>query len=128
MSVSDASVVSGVIAAYEAATINVELTLAVTAILLYDVILTLDKEIQYVWQSPRSWHQRALYILSRHALPVSNVLILGTLNPISNRVRNLLYRTDYYQGANMINRVVPLWTGLFESPHSSARSVLQYSP
>ncbi|KAI0628083.1 hypothetical protein C8Q77DRAFT_1162472 [Trametes polyzona] len=89
MSAPDASLVPEVIAAYESVTINIEFALAVTAILLYDTILTLDKEIQNIWRSPRRWHQRALYIINRYAVLVGHILELGTTHPIANRYEQL---------------------------------------
>lgn len=67
------------------------------ALLLYDVVLTLGREYQYIWRSPKSWVSRALYVLNRYTVLLYNILNLGTIPPMSDTVsitHSPLARTD----------------------------------
>ncbi|KAI0632189.1 hypothetical protein C8Q77DRAFT_907244 [Trametes polyzona] len=86
MSTSDSLLVSEVISAYGSLRLDASLSIATTALLFYDAFLTSEKEYDYVWRTPRKWHQRVIYTLNKYTVLLGSALALGTIYPISDRV------------------------------------------
>ncbi|KAI0629913.1 hypothetical protein C8Q77DRAFT_1139178 [Trametes polyzona] len=85
MSALDSALTEEIVSDYESVRLTIDLLLAPMVWILYDILLTFDREVRYVWQSPsRKWHQRCLYVLSRYMTLCSSILTLGTVYPISN--------------------------------------------
>ncbi|KAI0632615.1 hypothetical protein C8Q77DRAFT_1118575 [Trametes polyzona] len=57
--------------------------LASSTLLLYDTLLTVDKEVLYVWRAQRKWHQVCLYVLNRYVALFQSLLALWAINPVS---------------------------------------------
>ncbi|EIW57006.1 uncharacterized protein TRAVEDRAFT_49817 [Trametes versicolor FP-101664 SS1] len=60
----------------------------VVALLVYDALLCLDKEVRYVWHSPKASRKlsRLLYIYNRYMSVVWNILAIGKIGTISDTV------------------------------------------
>lgn len=59
-------------------------------LLLYDIVLTLRQEYEYIWRSPKSSFSRLLYAWNRYMILFFSVLTLGTIPPLSNTVSTCL--------------------------------------
>lgn len=66
-----------------------------TVVYIYDYILCLGREYQYVWHSGKSKASRLVYLYIRYLSLVNLVYAVATMQPISDTVSicNLLY--DY---------------------------------
>lgn len=58
------------------------------ALLLYDVLLCMDKEVQYVWQSPKTSRKlsRVLYTFNRYMPFLYNIMSVGFTVTMSDTV------------------------------------------
>ncbi|KAL1937160.1 hypothetical protein VTO73DRAFT_14502 [Trametes versicolor] len=83
MSSSGSAITAQVIATYQELTTVITLNIVVTALLLYDVILTSGREYQYIWRSPKSWVSRVLYMWNRYMFLFNLLVNLGTIPAIS---------------------------------------------
>ncbi|EIW56803.1 uncharacterized protein TRAVEDRAFT_49625 [Trametes versicolor FP-101664 SS1] len=84
MSSPNAAFVEEVIAVYQEATTAISLSIVITVMLVYDVLLTSGKEYQYIWRSPKSWFSRVLYLWNRYMCLLNNVMVLGTIPSMSD--------------------------------------------
>ncbi|KAI0632583.1 hypothetical protein C8Q77DRAFT_1118334 [Trametes polyzona] len=102
MTTGHAEVVSTVVSLYSSQTIAVDLGIASTAMVLYDTILSLHREVQYVWRERRKWHQRVLYVLTRHMFTILLLLEEQTINPISDQNCQILVWSSSLAGFSSI--------------------------
>ncbi|KAI0632574.1 hypothetical protein C8Q77DRAFT_1158063 [Trametes polyzona] len=85
MASSDPGSTAEVIELYSSLRASYNVLNATTAVILYDVILTLPKEMRYVWFSPRKWHSRGLYVLNRYMYLVYSIISMGAIPPVTDR-------------------------------------------
>lgn len=62
----------------------------ILVLLIYDWVLCLNREVEFIW----NWHSKLtatslVYAFSRYAMLIQTILTLATINPISDKVRNL---------------------------------------
>ncbi|KAL1940433.1 hypothetical protein VTO73DRAFT_9005 [Trametes versicolor] len=79
MSLPSSADAAQVVATYQGAATYLSCGIAVTALLLYDVLLTSGQEYCYVWISPKTRLSRFLYLCNRYMLLLSVILDLGTI-------------------------------------------------
>ncbi|EIW56805.1 uncharacterized protein TRAVEDRAFT_49627 [Trametes versicolor FP-101664 SS1] len=78
------SVADEYIADVQAMTMNSTLGIVVAALLLYDILLTSGQEYLYIWQSPKTWTSRVVYLWNRYMYSVYYILSLGAIQSISD--------------------------------------------
>ncbi|KAI0820482.1 hypothetical protein BC628DRAFT_845473 [Trametes gibbosa] len=69
---------------YQLARVAQNCSVLVTAFFVYDWILCLGREYQYIWQSGMSWASRLLYLCTRCTYLLSVLLVLATIPPMSD--------------------------------------------
>ncbi|KAI0640157.1 hypothetical protein C8Q77DRAFT_1153047 [Trametes polyzona] len=77
--------------AYQGLIFNAYVSLAAAVFPLYDMLLNLDRELEYIWLSRRHWVSRTIYVLNRYmVLPCVSAPILGAFIPFSDSLTVLL--------------------------------------
>ncbi|KAI0351141.1 hypothetical protein OH77DRAFT_1430171 [Trametes cingulata] len=74
---------AALVAEYQAEYTVQYIGIATTVLLLYDIIICLDQEIELVWRKAASFAS-VLYFLNRYPVPISTLLALVTISPVSN--------------------------------------------
>ncbi|KAH9852811.1 hypothetical protein C2E23DRAFT_823730 [Lenzites betulinus] len=58
--------------------------IAATVMFVYDYVLCLDREYQYVWRSRRSKASRLVYLFVRYISLLNNMMASATIPPVSD--------------------------------------------
>ncbi|KAH9852809.1 hypothetical protein C2E23DRAFT_859495 [Lenzites betulinus] len=67
--------------------------IATSALFVYDYLLCLPRECQYVWKPGKSRASRLLYFSVRYMFLLNSIVPLGVLNPISDKVSTHIQRS-----------------------------------
>ncbi|EIW56788.1 uncharacterized protein TRAVEDRAFT_49609 [Trametes versicolor FP-101664 SS1] len=86
MSSPSSAVAAKMVSTAQEATTDDTVCIVITALLLYDVILTSGKEYRYIWRSSKSWFSRGLYVWNRYMYLLATILDVGTIPSMSDAI------------------------------------------
>ncbi|EIW57019.1 uncharacterized protein TRAVEDRAFT_49830 [Trametes versicolor FP-101664 SS1] len=97
MSSSNSASTAELISAYQSMRTDHIITVVIATLLLYDAIVCMDMEVQYVWRAPKASHKlsRLLYIYNRYMSILWNLLDIGLIGSISDTITTYLIQAGY---------------------------------
>ncbi|KAI0351129.1 hypothetical protein OH77DRAFT_1430149 [Trametes cingulata] len=85
---------AAIVELYEAQFTIQYIVIAITALLWQDVLLCLGAEIRFIWLGRPTSLASVLYFFNRYILPLSYVLSLATISPVSSNSCTSLYWSE----------------------------------